>query len=507
MGINLKFPPQTQQNYPIAVRYERRHLLKAFWIGVFVLFLVQVYMVENIALPSISGAILSGIAALYPSYLWCSGKALGMPIFPIFALTYLWTYALPLLSKNPLVIAYSPESHFFASIAVAICLGLGTITWFQFVNSPPSYPKKYYALIERKGDTFFLFILAVGVFFNMYSLGGWFALGGGAFALIRNAILGLNILSVFVLSYRLGAKELTEKQSKAFFLLLALYMISSGATLILRANIGVFCVATAAFILGRRKLPTLTIVIVFLLLSLLHYGKDVMRAKYWVGDQQHFVQPWEYPAWYAEWAGYSLDYVNKLNKNESQGTKKKESSFYRSSVVQMFLMAQDKTPRDVPYLSGKSYAILPQLILPRFLNPNKIRSHEGTYILNIHYGRQTREQTNTTTIAWGMLAEAYANFGLFGCAGLGIFFGAAYGQATRWGINTPLLSARSLFAVLMMSFAFQTEWTAGVYVAALFQSSATLVGITFVFMKVYRLKEFTNLRQQEAMNTFWNQEF
>ncbi len=59
----------------------------------------------------------------------------------------------------------------------------------------------------------------------------------------------------------------------------------------------------------------------------------------------------------------------------------------------------------------------------------------------------------------------------------------------------------------MMSFAFQTEWTAGVYVAALFQSSATLVGITFVFMKVYRLKEFTNLRQQEAMNTFWNQEF
>jgi hypothetical protein len=504
MGINLKLSSPAQQNHLIAVRYERRHLLKTFWIGVFILFLVQVYTIENIALPSIAGAILSGIAALYPTYLWCSGKALGMPIFPIFALTYLWTHALPLLSKNPLVTAYYPESHFFASVTLATCLGAGTFTWLQFVNSPPSYPKKYRALIERKGDNFFLLMLNISVFFNMYSLGGWFVIEGGTFALIRNAILGLNVLSVFVLSYRLGSKELTETQSKAFVLLLALYMFSSGATLILRANIAVFCVATAAFILGRRKVPVLTIIIVFILLSLLHSGKDVMRAKYWSGNQQHFIQPWEYPAWYAEWTGYSLDYLSNLNKDESHKTPKKESSFERSSVVQMLLMAQDKTPRDVPYLSGKSYAILPQLIIPRFLNPNKIRSHEGTYLLNIHYGRQTREQTNTTTIAWGMLAEAYANFGLLGCAGLGIVFGTAYGQATRWCINTPLLSARSLFAVLMMSFAFQTEWTAGVYVAALFQSSMTLVGITFIFMKVYRLKELPEMQHEEVTTNSWN---
>jgi hypothetical protein len=507
MGVNLNLSPPTQQNHPLAVRYERRHLLKAFWIGVFVLFLAQLYTVENVPTLSIISAILSGIASLYPTYLWCSGKALGLPIFPIFALTHLSSYALPLLSKNPLVTAYSPGSHLLASIGVAFCLGLGTFTWLQFVNSPPPYPKEYRALIDRKGDNFFLFLLAAGVFFNMYSLGGWFVIGGGAFALVRNALLGLNVLSVFVLSYRLGAEDLSDKNSRAFVLLVVLYMISSGATLILRANIGVFAVATAAFILGRRKIPLLTIIIVFILLSLLHYGKDVMRAKYWVGNQQRFVQPWEYPAWYAEWVGYSLDYVNNQDKDESQKTEKKESSLERSSVVQMLLMAQDKTPKDVPYLSGKSYAILPQLILPRFLNPNKIRSHEGTYILSIHYGRQTREQTNTTTIAWGMIAEAYANFGLFGCAGLGIVFGAVYGQVTRWGINTPLLSARSLFGVLMMSFAFQTEWTAGVYVAALFQSTMTLVGITFVFMKVYRLKQSPTLNQEEDISNSWPQQF
>lgn len=504
MGINLKFPPATLQNHPMAVRYQRRHLLRAFWMGVSILFLVQLYTVENVSLPSIAGAILIGITALYPSYLWCSGKALGMPIFPMFALTYLWTHALPLVSKNPLITAYSPDNHLFASIAVAVCLGLGTLIWLQFVNSFPEYPKKYRALIEHKGDNFFLFILATGAFFNMYTIGGWFTIGGGIFALIRGAILGLNVLSVFVLSYRFGTRELSKRQIKLYWLLLILYMISSGASLILRANIGIFSVATIAFILGRRKIPILTIIIVFLCLSLLHYGKDEMREKYWFSSQSvHFVQPWDYPAWYSEWLSYSFNYVNK---DESQAVEKKESSLERSSVIQMLLMAQDKTPKELPYLYGKTYAILPQLLVPRFLNPNKIRSHEGTYILSIYYGRQTLEQTYTTTIAWGMLAEAYANFGFLGCAGIGIFFGVIYGQTTRWCINTPLLSARSLFAVLMMSFAFQTEWTAGYYVATLFQSSVSLAGINLVFMKIYRLQESPAPNPEYQSSNYWNHE-
>lgn len=503
MHINLKLPPPTLPNHPIAVRYQRRHLLKAFWIGVSVLFLVELYTVQNTPTLSIVGAILIAFMALYPSYLWCSGKALGMPIFPMFALTFLWTYALPLISHHPKVITYSPDSHLFASITVAICLALGTFTWFQFVKSPPPYPKSYRALVEHKGDQFFLIILAGGVFFNMYALGGWFALSGGAFALIRGAILGLTILSIFVLSYRLGTRELSKNAATCFSLLLALYMISSGASLILRDNIGVFSVAVISFLLGRRKVPVITIIIVFICLSLLHYGKDEMRAKYWFSTQQTFVQPWEYPAWYAEWFGYSFEY---LQQDQSQETEEQSSAGERSSVIHMLLLSQEKSPQTIPYLYGKTYTILPQLILPRFLNPNKIRSHEGTHILSIHYGLQTQEATLRTTIGWGLLAEAYANFGLLGCAGFGIVLGAAYGQATRWNIHTPLLSARSLFNVLLISFAFQTEWSAGVYVAALFQSSASLIGINVVFMKAYRLKDIPVQNPEASLDHYWNQE-
>ncbi|MBD2017973.1 hypothetical protein H6F96_28930 [Microcoleus sp. FACHB-53] len=497
MGINLKLPPQASNNHPIAVRYQRRPLLKAFWVGVIVLFLVELYTVDTYSILSIAGAILIGIASLYPFYLWCSGKALGMPVYPLFALTFLWTHALPLVTKHPVIITYSPENHLFASITVTIFLGLGTFTWFQFVKSPPPYPKAYRALREKKGESFFLFILVIGVFFNMYSLGGWFILSGGAFTLIRGAVLGLSILSVFVLSYRLGTRELSRNQAIYFLVALFLLIISSGAGLILRENIVIFSVSTIAFVLGRNQIPIITILIVFVCLSLLHSGKDGMRAKYWFGNQSRLLQPWEYPAWYSEWVGYSFD--NFRQDKTQPKTEEKTSSLERSSVIHMLLIAQGKTPSDLPYLYGKTYSILPQLILPRFLNSNKIRSHEGTHILSIYYGLQTEEGTLTTTIGWGLIAEAYANFGLLGCGGVGIILGAALGQATRWSLNTPVLSARSLFNILLVSFASQTEWTAGVYVAALFQSSVTLVGINFVFMKVYRLKGFSSTNQENYL--------
>lgn len=475
-------------NQSIAVYQERRQLLKIFWLAVMVLFLVELYTVQTSSMASIFGAILIAFAALLPLYLWCSGKALGMPIFPVFALTYLWTYALPLVSNHPKIITYFPEDIFFTSVTVVGFLLLGTFTWFHFVKSTPPLPKSYRLLKSQYSDGFFLIILTSGILFNMYFQGGWFVLGGGTFALIRGAILGLNVLSVFVLSYRCGTRELSANKSKIFLALLALYIITNAASLLLVGALSIVLLATVAFIVGRRQVPWLPIIIVLIFLLPLHYGKGEMRAKYWGSYQAHFVQAWEYPAWYAEWIGYSFNYLNATGSQKAE----KQSFLERSSLIHLLLMSQTRTPKDVPYLSGATYAIIPALLVPRFLNPNKIRSHEGTYLLNIHYGLQTRSDTSTTTIGWGLLNEAYANFGLAGCAGLAIILGTGYGQATRLSMNTPVISSRSLFAVLLMGFSFQSEFSAGVYVAALFQSLVPLGVIIFVFMKVHKNGEITS---------------
>jgi hypothetical protein len=483
MDGNLKLLPPILLNHPIIVRRERRQLLQTFWIVVTLLFIWQIYTVDNGSFSTLFGAFIIAVTALFPFYLWCSGKALGMPIFPLFALTFLWTYALPLLSNHPKIITYSPESHLLASITVAGFLGLGTFIWFQFVKLPPPIPKSYRLLRGQNSNGVFFFIIALSILFNMYSLGGWFALAGGAFALIRGAILGLNVLAVFVLSYHWGTRDLSEKQSKMFLFMVVLYVITSAASLLLVGTLSVLLLGVMAFILGRQQVPWLPIILALIFILPLHYGKSDMRTKYWQPNQVHFVQPWEYPAWYSEWIGFSVDYLKKKPDEKKQ---EKQSFSERASLIHLLLMAQDRTPKDAPYLDGNSYAIIPQLLVPRFLNANKIRSHEGTYLLNIHYGLQTRKATLTTTIGWGLLNESYANFGLLGCAGLAVVLGAGYGQATRWSLHTSLLSSRSLVAVLLMGYSFQSEFSAGVYVASLFQSLVPVLIITFVFMKVQK---------------------
>ena len=486
MDSNLKLIHPILLNHPIVVRQERRHLLKTFWIIVTVLFLWNFYTVQTSSIGTIIGAILIAFAALLPFYLWCSGKALGLPIFPLFALTYLWTYALPLVSNHPKIITYSPEAHLFASLTVAGSLGLGTFVWFRFVNFPPPLPKGYRILLGGKSNGVLLLFLVASIFFNMYTIGGWFMLAGGIVALIRGAILGFNILAVFVLSYRYGTRELSEKESKLFLFLLLLYLVTSAASLLLVGALSATLLGIMGFVLGRNQIPWVALILAAIFILPLHYGKSDMRAKYWKPNQVHFVQPWEYPAWYGEWINYSLDY---LRKKPEQKKEKKQDFSERASLIHLLLMAQDKTPKDVPYLAGDTYSFIPQLLVPRFLNSNKIRSHEGTYRLNIHYGLQTRKATDTTTIGWGLLNEAYANFGVFGCAGLAVILGASYGQATRWSLHTSILSSRSLFSVLLMGYAFQTEFSAGVYVSALFQSVIPLVMLTFLFMKVHKPEE------------------
>ena len=471
-------------------RQQRRQLFKVFWLIAVLLFIFELFWTQTDSLIANFAAILITAAALLPSYLWCSGRALGMPIFPLFALTYIWTYGLPLVTEHPLVLTYSPESQLFASITVAGFLGLGTIVWFGFVKSPPPLPKSYRALSAKGGDAFFLFALGIGVLFDLANNGGWLGsfLKGGFYTAFRAAIIGLTALASFVLAYKLGNRELSQNKSRLFLTFLISYMVTNAVGLILIGSAATFLTATTGFIFGRQKIPTLPIIIAIVCLSFLHYGKSDMRNKYWFKGEYNIVQPWEYPAWYGEWVGYSWDYLDK--QDDLSSSQEKESFFERSSTIQMLLLAQDQTPKSKPYLYGKTYAILPELVIPRIFNSNKIRSHEGTYILSIYYGLQTLEATFTTTISWGLLPESYANFGEFGCAGLAIVLGIIYGKVTRWSINVPILSAQSLFAVLILTLSFQTEWTAGVYVAALSQSGIVLGGIVVFFMKTFCLPRF-----------------
>lgn len=429
-------------------------------------------------------ALMIGAACMYPVYLWCAGKVQGMPIFPFFSLTYLWTFCLPLLSENPNVLKYAPAQHLLAGMTTALFLISGTVVWMQIVRSPQGVTKPYRALKAEGAEAFFIAIVGAGALLNMYVIGGWQGIPDKLYTIVRGIILGLSFLGIFVLAYRCGQGHLSRSKARLFLIFLAFNILSAAASLILKTALTLFLLSVIAFVIGRRKLPLIPMMIGLILLLPLHYGKHEMRHKYWAGNG-HYVQPWEYPAWFQEWSGYAVENLNPKPNRYEPKEEDKESFVERSSVIHMLIMAQEKIPSQYSYVWGKTYTIIPLLFIPRALNPNKIRSHEGTHMLNIHVRRQTYQDTLKTTIAWGLLPEAYANFGLAGCAGIGALLGLFYGTVTRLALGTPAFSARTLFCVLVLSLALaSTEWTAGVYAATLFQSSVPILGIRFAFMKL-----------------------
>lgn len=477
-------------NHFLLTKNKTGNLEKVFWFLSAVL-LVYVFFAEtdSFSLNVMCAAITA--MALLPSYLWCTGKALGMPIFPMFALTFIWTYALPLISDNPNVLSYLVDQRLFAGTTTLSFLLVGCIVWFRFVKTTPLPSQSYRSLTGSKGNVVFFLALVISVFFSIASTGGWLAilsLNGGSFSLLRNTVVAFTTLSSFVLTYRLGKEELTNKQSKAVVLLLAAFITSSTLSFLLITSATVLLSSIAAFVIGRRKIPVVLLLSIILCFSFLHAGKAEMRARYWgTSRQSSYIQPWQYPTIYSEWINSSISELNLGGAKDSYSTGTGQSFSDRASVVQMMMLSQSLSPNTVPFLNGYTYQILPEMLIPRFLYPDKPWSHEGTFRLNIHYGRQTREDTRRTTIAWGLLAEAYANFGYWGCIGLAIIMGSFHGWVGRLSINAPILSLPSLIAVLLITYAIQSEWTAGVYVAALSQH-----GIVIAAMAVFLMKDRPN---------------
>lgn len=466
----------------------RQRLLRMFWIGSGLVAGIGVITAagSQSSVESTLGAFLIATMALLPFYLWCSGKAAGLPIYPIFAVCCLWTYGVPLISNHPIVVKYTTEQQIVASLTVAGFLALGTGVWFYFLRLPKRPVGSYRALEYKTGIYFFSFALAANILLTFGIMGDWFSFARGYISLARGIITGLNTLAIFVMAYIWGESRLSRKMAALFALLLLLNIAASAASLLIVGTLTMSLLAATGYIMGRRRVPWVLLLVMLCCLVPLHYGKSAMRDKYWASGSQKAIQPWEYGDLFDEWLGYSINTI--FGSDSNRPNQQTQSFSERLSLMHLLLLAQDRTGEDVPYMMGATYSIIPELLVPRFINPDKLYSTEGLTLINIHYGIQTREATYTTSIGWGQLNEAYANFGYFGVALLAVLIGAGYGLTTRWALGTSVLSARSLFAIVLMSFAFQSEFSTSIYMTALFQSVVPLMAVTFLVMKVQRVE-------------------
>lgn len=461
------FRPEAYAGQSNAVSFPRlRVAVQGVW-GLFIAYCLYRLNDEPIAI--IASAIAVSTVALFPAYLWAKGQARGLPILPLQMLTLLWTYAFPLAAGHPEIANYDHDEVLFAVMCIAVYGAVATAAW-HFVATRPLRPRtQYYVLPQHRGFAFFVAAIFLGALFIAAAVGQLFAIAPGLFGILRAAILAMSAIALFVLSARMASGALSRPQVYLFLAVAAFYVTVQLTTIFLVGAIVSVASAFIGYTLGRGRVPWVAIVISVAFFGLLQSGKAEMRERYW-GPFAPPVALHEAPLLLGEWMALGAQ-----NFATSDPTYAAQPIHERVSLMHILLLAQRSAPVAVPYLNGETYAIIPRLLVPRFLDPEKPHSHQGTAILNMHFGLQTLQESETTTIGWGLLNEAYANFGIFGMAGLGALIGTLFGFAGRVASGAPIMSLESMVGVIFAAAAIQAEYTMGLLVTVLFQSLAVLL--------------------------------
>lgn len=462
-----------------------------FAIGAVVYGLGVILIGIQLPIEVLAGVVIISFAAFLPWWLWCRGRAKGLPIWPLFTFTAIMAYAIPLLSEHPIVALFPPLTQLYGAISIAACLLVGTLAWWPSVRTRAETPVSVRLLPMEGGKTIFWGFLIGSLVFNFVTLAGILGSDTQGYTILRGVVLGIATLAVFYFSYQHGVGGLSPIEIGGYITLITLTSIVTVTSMLLVNAMSMFLTAFIGYLLGSGRIPWRAILAVFVIFAFLHAGKGAQRDEYWGEEMWKTVEPVDYPVFFYNWSNHSIETIQEdwfgEKKPKEEGAAGR-NLWERSSLMHLFLYFQYSTGSFIPYLGGLTYSVIPELLIPRIFYEEKARAHFGNNVLAVHYGIVENAAETQTSVGFGFINEAYANFGIFGSLGISALLGWFYGWVTKISMSVPLMSFRFLFAVIVLGGAFQVEYTAGVFVSSIFQATMALFGVSLVFMRPYPLR-------------------
>jgi hypothetical protein len=415
--------------------------------------------------------------ALLPFLLWLRSGGSRFPVIETMLALGANAYAIPLLNGHEQLARYPVETVTRAGIAVVLFQLAAFGTYLAAGGRPGRGPFWTEPVVTPRFER----SIAYGMILSaLYQLVVRFTeiIPYEYESILRAVFFGVGVLSAFVTARRWGRSELSRGHQTVFIVALLVQVVVICTSLLLISAVTLIGIALLGYLSGGRRVPWAAMVVVFFAIAVLHNGKVSMREKYWEEGQ---AQPSlsEIPAFYSEWLAYGLS-TPFFGDERSAGARLLE----RSSLLHILCLVVQYTPDRQPHLGGETYGyVLPQLV-PRLLWPEKPRSHIATYRLSIYYGLQDEDATEATTIAFGLLAEAYANFGLWGGVGLGICFGFIFKRLQLLSSQSPQFSLAGIFMILLTAWSLSSELTLAAWVSSLFQATVVALAVPFAMRKL-----------------------
>ncbi len=432
------------------------------------------------------------VVALGCIWSWASRSIKGLPFLPLFLLQQGMIYAMPLVVGDENLSIISSGTLYLSAFSVVLLL-LSALAGHRMGSrsaGPP--PLTRWPFFRDRNITssprtanLCLALLGSSIAFYLTTRSGllYQLLPGSLWSLFPVIRTGSDAASMF--GALIGGIALVDHPQRIkaviYWVLLASIFFLSIADVLLSAATGLIIATSIGMALGRAKFPWFFLISAFAILAFLNQGKFTVRDKYWDSETNTTrLAISQLPTFYLDWASVSAEQLlwkedDLFEPTTAKPSKEEEGQnlLDRIDNLQILTFVVNSIESEgKPTLLGKTYALIPPLLVPRFLWHDKPRSHEGQVLLNLHFERQkTREETEKTYIAWGLLPEAVGNFGVFfGPIFLGLLGGFVCGKLEYFSIRKELFSIEGLILLaLLLKVTTSFEMVSSVFVTSTFQ--------------------------------------
>ncbi len=412
--------------------------------------------------------------AVIPGLLWAKRARFGLPLFEAFMIPGVNTYAIPLMSGHQAFARYDNGTITEAAVAVIIFQSVAIVTYYRVRTRPKRGPIWRESILSKGGAKALGYgMIITTVYSFVVQFTDWipYALAPE----IRAACYGTGIIATFVTTRRWGQGELPHYERVIVAVQLVFQVICTWMSLFLVQGVSILLLGLIGYVSGSKKVPILLVVVCAPLIAVLYNGKGTMRVKYWDQHESNSAGLTDAPAFFTEWIENGLAVGQ-----QKEGAATSVGVLDRTSLIQMLCLVVDASPDRKPFLMGETYAQIPGQFVPRILWPAKPSGLISTFTLSIYYGLQTSEEVSGTTIGFGMLPEAYANFGFIGLAFLGVGLGLFFNKTAGWCSESPIFSYPGLFTIVLMAWTFQTEQPLSGWLASMSQACECVIGGPFI---------------------------
>lgn len=490
----------------------RRALKRIVW-PLVILSIVETVILANSSNPGTIAFALIAASSILAIKIW-SSEGRGIPIIPLLACQNLLLYAVPIVMHDAVIGRYPAEMQTLAGAEVFVSNIAMILAWRASMAIIPAYSPLCFALqgVDSESPRLTRFGMGLLIGSTVYQtldvahLLGIFLnlLPSGSDSITRVIVSASSACGFFMVGIMLGRGRLSRWGRTMFWAALATQCIVSCSQFLLSASVTVIFAAVIGLFWGSGKVPWRLLLVAMAMFAILNLGKFTMRAKYWNVDGNENVNTdyglVELPRIYTEWFGASFDAMSgaksaaapsasfrtfddpQIDDEAASG----QSLFARMNNLQSLLFVIDQVRTNhVKPLGGATYTLIPPLLVPRILWPTKPRTHEGQILLNVYFGRQDLRSTFTTYVAWGLLPEAYGNFGpLLGAIYLGVFVGLIFAWSERYIERKLLLSMEGFIAfTIFVGMANSYEMVASVLVTSVFQGCIPVILATTPFVE------------------------